>query len=156
MSIQQSDIDQQKQDFLTALTDSVKEEKYIEDSTSGETKKIITINYKKLWYKLQNISSPYFGEYAYQLEEFVNLAADAYNNMSNERADVLSEQLLRKIRSHYFGIDAKSSETILDQHNNMKNLVHLLNKSEITKKYVVKDEMAKAGIAGFLGGKEPE
>ena len=156
MTFQQSDIDQQKQDFLTALTDSVKEEKWIEDQNTHESKKVITINYKKLWYKLQNISSPYFGEYAYHLEEFVNLAADAYNNMSDERADVLSEQLLRKIRSHYFGIDAKSSETILDAHNNMKNLVHLLNKSEITKKYVVKDEMAKAGIAGFLGGKEPE
>ncbi|HXS61136.1 MAG TPA: hypothetical protein VN703_10045 [Candidatus Sulfopaludibacter sp.] len=150
----QNDIDEQKQDFLTALTDSVKEEKWIEDPVDGTTKKILSINYKKLWYKLQNISSPYFGEYAYILEEFVNLASDAYNNMSTERADILSQQLLRKINSHYFGIDAKSSETILDKHNNMKNMVHLLNRQEMTRKYVVKDEMSKNAVLGFLGKQE--
>ena len=149
--MQSNEIDQQRQDFLTALTDSVKEEKWIESSTDGTSQKIITLNYKKLWYKLQNVSSAYFGEYAYQLEEFVNMAADAYNNMSTERADVLSQQLLRKVSSHYFGIDAKSSETILDKNNNMKNLVHLLNKSEITKKYVVKGEGKKTLMDGMLG-----
>lgn len=153
MSVQ-NDIDQQKQDFLTALTDSVKEEIWVQNDSDGSNQKVVKINYKKLWYKLQNISSKYFGEYAYQLEEFFNMAQDAYNNMSTERADVLSEQLLRKVRSHYFAIDAKSSETVLDGHNNMKNLLHLLNKSEITKKYVVKDELAKNGMMGFLGNQE--
>lgn len=152
-----NELDQQKQDFLTALTDSVKEDKWIEDPNTGESKKVTAINYKKLWYKLQNISSAYFGEYAYQLEEFVNLAADAYNNMSEERADVLSQQLLRRINSHYFAIDAKSSETVLDKNNNMKNMVHLLNRSETTKKYVVKDEISRNMLRGMLGGnKEPE
>ena len=153
----QNDIDQQKQDFLTALTDSVKEEKWVENSEDGSTQKVIAINYKKLWYKLQNVSSQYFGEYAYHLEELANLAADAYNNMPEERADIVSQQLLRKINSHYYGIDAKSSETVLDKHNNMKNMVHLLNRSETTKKYVVKDEASRNAVVGFLGGgKEPE
>ena len=77
--------------------------------------------------------------------------------MSDERANVLSEQLLRKVRSHYFAIDAKSSETVMDKHNNMKNMVHLLNKTETTKKYVVKDEASKNAVVGFLGGnREPE
>lgn len=156
MSVQ-NDIDQQKQDFLTALTDSVKEEKWIEDPIDGSTKKVIAINYKKLWYKLQNVSSQYFGEYAYQLEEYANLAADAYNNMSDERADIVSQKLLRNLNSHYFGIDAKSSETVLDKHNNMKNMVHMLNKTETTRKYVVKDEASRNAVVGFLGGnKEPE
>lgn len=153
----QDNIDEQKQDFLTALTDSVKEEKWIENAEDGTTQKVVVINYKKLWYKLQNVSSQYFGEYAYQLEEFANMAADAYNNMSDERADIVSQKLLRKLNSHYFGIDAKSSETVMDKNNNMKNMVHLLNKTETTKKYIVKDEMSKNALRGFLGGgKEPE
>lgn len=155
MAQQFPEVEQRTQDFLVALTDSVKEERWVEQPDGRQTKQSV-INYKKLWYKLQNVSSAYFGEYAYQLEEFVNKAADAYNNMASECADILSEQILRKVRSHYLGIDAKSSETILDNHNNQKNLVHLLNKSEMTKKFIVKDEIAKAGVLGFLGGnKEP-
>lgn len=109
------------------------------------------INPKTIWYKTQNIHSNLFGGFVKALEEYANMSIDAFNHMSKEQANMLGNQIMRKIESFNFSIDAKSSETVRDQNNNTSNLLHILTHKTIEKKYNVTGEGKKTLMDGMLG-----
>jgi len=117
----------------------------------GGTDKQLIVNPKKIWYKTQNINSDKFGRFVFVLEEFANMALDAFNHMSPERANVIANQIMRKVESYNFSIDAKSSETVRDNNNNQANLLHILTHKTIEKKYNVKGEGKRTLLDGMLG-----
>lgn len=145
--------ERQHQDFVDIMIEAVKSEKEVQD-IQGLTKKEMIPDAKKLWYKTQIINSPTFARFVFVLEEFGNMAHDAFNHMTFERANVLGNQIFRKINSYNFSIDAKSSETVQDKHNNRGSLVHLMTNKTIEKKFTMKDEMKKGLAAGWFGGQD--
>ena len=109
------------------------------------------VNPKTIWYKTQNIHSNLFGAFVKALEDYANMSIDAFNHMGKEQANVLGNQIMRRIESYNFSIDAKSSETVRDKNNNSSNVLHILTHKTIEKKYNVKGEGKKTLLDGMLG-----
>lgn len=149
--------ERQHQDFVDLMLESFKTPKQVQDQTTGESKEEMIINSKIARYKLQLVNSNTYGRFVLVLENYLNLAHDAYNHMTRERANVIANQILRKYEAYQYSIDAKSSETVQDKHNNRGSLIHIMNNKTIEKKFTMKDEMKKGLAAGWFGGtKETE
>lgn len=115
---------------------------------NGEKVIVRTVDDKSIKYQTRNISSKYFGEYVYYLEEFANLAHDAFNNMYSDVANSLGNQIQRKVKSHGYSMDAKSSEIVQDHNNNQKNLLHMILRNEVHKKFTVEGQQKNNVLAG--------
>lgn len=109
------------------------------------------INSKKIWYQTHLINSDMFGRLAYLIEEFANMAIDTYNHMCYEMASVLSNQIMQKIQSYYFSIDAKSSESVRDKHNTQGTLLHVLTKNKVEKHYNITGNAKRTFMDGMMG-----
>lgn len=107
-----------------------------------------------VWWKTQLISSPTFGQLAFEVEHLESYAQGCFNFMSPERASVMGSQIIDFCSSIRRAIDAKSSETKMDKNNNQNALIDRIMRMKQEKYISIKDDMKKTGLAGFIGGKE--
>ena len=147
------DTQPEHQDVIDFLREGAKSIHEIEQP-DGKTEKQLIINPKKIWYETRIINSDSFSRFVFVLEEFGNMALDAFNHMSKERANVLGNQIMRKIESYNFSIDAKSSESVQDKHNNRGTLIHLMTNKTIEKKFTMKEDVKGRFAEGWFGGKD--
>ena len=124
----------------------------------GSIKKELGLDYVSMWWKLHKVNSPFFARYAKILTDLENKAADCFNHMTFERAQVMADQILRKALSHKRSIDAKSSETRLDKHNKQQSLVDTLadNSSENRRVITLKDDAKRSFLNSLIGNQEKE
>jgi len=123
-------------------------------NAKGETEKQLVINPKKIWYQTHIINSDQFSRFVFKLEEFGNKALDSFNHMASERANVMANQMFRKIESYNFSIDAKNSETVQDKHNNKGSLIHVLTNKNVEKKFTIKEDVKGRVGEGWFGAKD--
>ncbi|MDE2026319.1 MAG: hypothetical protein KGJ07_07530 [Patescibacteria group bacterium] len=137
-------------DVIDFITDSARERIQVrqEDDTL-KTEEVL--NFERIWWKTHNVNSTSFGRFAFLLKEYESLAEEAFSRMSKPRAKILAQQILARVSSYRYSIDAKSSESVLDKNNRQQTLVQMLNKNSIERKYVVKEEMKKGFASGFIG-----
>jgi len=134
------------------LIDSCRKPQKVIDEQGVERIELV-LDTKKVNYKTQLVNSPHYSSFVYELENFANLAIDCYNFMSIERANVLSQQILRHVDTYGYSIDAKSSETIRDHQNSQKSLTHILTDKKMEKTVTLKEEAGRS-LKEALGGKE--
>ena len=144
------DTDRQISDVIDFLSDGAKHEIEVIDESTGKPVRKTIIDSKSVKYQTRNISSNHFASFVHCLEEFGDLAQDAFNHMSAERANTLGNQILRKLKSFGYMIDAKSSEIVQNKDNNQKNLLAILTKNEVHKKYTVEGQ-TKGNVLTGLG-----
>ena len=112
-------------------------------------------DHKALKYKLQNVPSPFFAAYVFELEELYSKAAQCIEHMSPERAVVAAKQILSKYSSHEYAIDAKSSESRLNKLNRTQNVLGILASQKQDKTITFK-EAAKSSVKDAFLGKSKE
>lgn len=142
--------DKEHNDYIDFLFDACQT---IEDvvGEDGSLTKQLQTDPEIAWCKTQLINSNTFGRCVLELKDFEGLAVESYYNMSKEMADLLSQQILSKVRSYKRSIDAKSSETRRNKNNAQSALLHLMARNKVEKEYTIKDNMKKSAIMGFLG-----
>lgn len=129
-------------------------QKYYEvTNPDGSIKKEVGVDFVSLWWKLHKVSSPFFARYAKILTDLENKAADCFNHMPLERAEVMADQILKRAISHKRSIDAKSSETRLDKHNKQQSLIDTLadNSTEARRIVTLKDDAKRSLKESFMG-----
>lgn len=109
------------------------------------------IDSRKVWLKTHNINSPHYGRFTFVEEEFKNKSVDAFNHMCFEKANVVSAAIIRKVDSYDYSIDAKSSETVRDAHNNQMSLMHMLTNKNVEKKFTISGEGKKTFLDALAG-----
>jgi polyhydroxyalkanoate synthesis regulator phasin len=104
-----------------------------------------------LWWKTHSISSNQLGAVAYELKEWERMAIQARGNMSPERAEQLSGDIMDMSQSYRRAIDAKSSESLRDKNNAQSVLLDKVGRNRVEKVYTMKDQVNKSLINSFLG-----
>ena len=136
-------------DLIDLLTEAA--QLVIETEENGIKKKEIVPDSESLWMQTKMVNSPTFARYILKLRELYDLAANAKDNMCAERAQVLSEQILAKYKSHKYSIDAKSSETLRDAHNSQASLNHIIVKQHTDRSITMKEEAGKTFGDALMG-----
>lgn len=142
--------DKEHNDYIDFLFDACQT---IEDvvGEDGSLTKQLQTDPEIAWWKTQLVNSNSFGRFAFELKNLEALAVQCYYNMSKEKADVLSQQILQLISSYKRSIDAKSSETRRNKNNAQSALLNSMSRNKVEKEYTIKDNMKKSAIMGFLG-----
>lgn len=144
------DTERMHEDVIDFMIEGAKKKQEVV-GPDGKTEIQMVIDAKRIWLKTHNINSDHFGRFIFVLEELLNKAQDAFNHMPFERANTLANQILRRVDSYNYSIDAKSSETVRDKNNNQSNVLHILTHKTIEKKYNIKGEGKKTLVDGMLG-----
>lgn len=109
------------------------------------------LNADSLWWKTHTISSNRFGALAFEIKEWERMAAQAHENMCQERADQVTQDIMEISQSFRRAIDAKSSESLRDKHNSQSVLIDKVGRNRVEKVYTMKDQVNKSLINSFLG-----
>lgn len=130
----------------------------VEETTGpdGTIQKNLVLEPEIAYWQLHKVNSPRFARFVLKLKKFEAKAADCFNNMSHERADVMSKQILAIGKAYRRSIDAKSSESRVDLRNAQETLIDTLKANKVTRSYVMKGDGAKNGFAESLGLKRAE
>lgn len=142
-------------DVLDGLLEATKIIKEIEDD-NGNLVRSIEQDFKALKYKLQNVPSPYFAAYVFELEELYGKAEQCFQNMNPERASAAAKQILQKYNSHEYAIDGKSSESRLNKLNKTTNVLGILSSQKQDKTITFKEDELKKGFWQGMVGKSKQ
>lgn len=140
---------QENTDLIALLTTSFQEIEEFEEA--GEMKKQLVLNPETAYWQLHKVNSNSFAKFVFELKELERRATDCFHNMSSERAVEMAKQLKDFGKSYRHSIDAKSSESVRDKNNNERTLIDILKSNKIERAYVVRDEVKKGMMSGFLG-----
>lgn len=140
-------------DLIDLLTEAA--QMVIETEENGIKKKEIIPDTESLWMQTKMVNSPFFARYILKLRDLYDLAANAKDNMCAERANVISDQILAKYKSHKYSIDSKSSETLRDAHNTQPSLNHLVVKQHTDRSITMKEEAGRS-VGDMLMGREKQ
>lgn len=137
-------------DVLDGLLEATRVYKEHQDE-HGNLVREIEQDHKALKYKLQNVPSPFFSAYVFELEELFSKAEQCGEHMNPERANVASRQTLQKYSSHEYAVDAKSSESRLNKLNRTTNVLGILSSQKQDKTITFKEEMKQSLKDSMLG-----
>jgi hypothetical protein len=146
--------DQTQKDLIDLLTEAGQKVEIIENP-DGTVSKILTTDPETTYWKTQLVNSPTFARFVYELKSFENLAYQATNHMSKERAMVLKKQILLIVSAYKYSVDAKSSESLRDKDNSQSTLIDKLNRVKIEKSVNVTGDKTK-NLLEILTGKDSE
>ena len=117
----------------------------------GTEERVLEIDTKRARWQLHNVAANTLGRFALEVEEFERKAKQAEYHMSMERAKNFAENIYGIADSYMYSIDAKSSESISDENNNIPTLTDKIKSNVVTRRYVAKDEAAKGIAKGWMG-----
>lgn len=140
-------------DLLITSYQSVEES----EGPDGTKQKNLVLEPEIAYWQLHKVNSPRFARFVLKLKKFEAKAADCYNNMSHERADVMAKQILAIGKAYRRSIDAKSSESRVDMRNAQETLIDTLKQNKVTRSYVMKgDDVKNGALAGLFGKRASE
>lgn len=142
--------DKPHEDIFDLIADASQKQHTIHQA-DGTDKIENMLDPETIWWKTNLINSPIFGRFAYVLKSYEWLAHQAKNFMSEERARVLSEQILKDVENYKYSVDAKSSETLRDKNNTQNSLVHIATRNKVERQYTLKDDAKKSMWDGIRG-----
>lgn len=137
-------------DFTTVLKDGML--KVVpRPGKDGKLEPVYEIDSKSAWWKTHFINSFRFGMMGEYLEDFGTFADIVKYHMSKPMADVLAIQINGQYDVMKHAIDAKSSETMSNQHNKQTALgdKYLQNKQE--RLVDIKGEVGKSITDSIMG-----
>jgi len=121
------------------------------EEADGKYKKVLQLDPEKIYWKTHIVNSPTFSQLVFQLKELEGHGAQAFHFMHRNRALVINQQIDEKVKNYKYAIDAKSSESLRDEHNTQSTLIDKINRNKIEKAYTVKGDMKKSFMDGLLG-----
>ena len=104
-----------------------------------------------MYYKTLVVASPLLARFVYELENFGNMALQAKNFMSAQRAYAFSEQIKKIVQAYMYSLDSKSSESIRINGSSQSTLVDKIARNKIERSYNVKGEKTRSFIDAMLG-----
>ena len=142
--------DPEHHNLVDILVQSVQrlEELPQEDDT---TQKSLVIDPMSMYYKTLVVASPLLARFVYELENFGNMALQAKNFMSAQRAYAFSEQIKKLVQAYMYSLDSKSSESIRINGSSQSTLVDKIARNKIERSYNVKGEKTRSFIDAMLG-----
>ena len=142
--------DPEHKDLVDILVQSVQrvEELPQED---GTTQKSLVIDPLSLYYKTLVVASPLLARFVYELELYGNLAGQAKNFMSAQRAKSFGDQIKKQVQAYMYSIDSKSSESLRINGSSQSTLVDKIARNKIERSYNVKGEKTRSFIDAMLG-----
>ena len=117
----------------------------------GTTQKSLVIDPMSMYYKTLVVASPLLARFVYELENFGNMALQAKNFMSAQRAYAFSEQINKLVQAYMYSLDSKSSESIRINGSSQSTLVDKIARNKIERSYNVKGEKTRSFIDAMLG-----
>lgn len=149
------DSQKENEDLIDLLITSYQ---YAEDVTQadGTIQKQLILDPEIPYWQLHKVNSPRFARFVLKLKKFEAKAADCYHNMCYERADVMAKQILLLGKVYRRSIDAKSSESRVDDRNAQETLIDTLKQNKITRTYSLKNDDVKNSALFGLGLKKAE
>ena len=117
----------------------------------GTTQKSLVIDPMSMYYKTLVVASPLLARFVYELENFGNMALQAKNFMSAQRAYAFSEQIKKLVQAYMYSLDSKSSESIRINGSSQSTLVDKIARNKIERSYNVKGEKTRSFIDAMLG-----
>ena len=117
----------------------------------GTTQKSLVIDPMSMYYKTLVVASPLLARVVYELENFGNMALQAKNFMSAQRAYAFSEQIKKLVQAYMYSLDSKSSESIRINGSSQSTLVDKIARNKIERSYNVKGEKTRSFIDAMLG-----
>ena len=117
----------------------------------GTTQKSLVIDPMSMYYKTLVVASPLLARFVYELENFGNMALQAKNFMSAQRAYAFSEQIKKLVHAYMYSLDSKSSESIRINGSSQSTLVDKIARNKIERSYNVKGEKTRSFIDAMLG-----
>ena len=127
-----------------------------QENPDGTISKINILDPEIPYWQLHKVNSPRFARFVLKLKKFEAKAADCFNNMSQERAEVMSKQIMAIGRAYRRSIDAKSSESRVDERNAQETLIDTLKSNKIQRSYVMRTDDIKSGFLNGVVGKKAE
>ena len=141
--------------MVDVVLESWKEEKSVEQP-DGSYKTERIINDRRAWWQTHHIGTMNLGRFALERENLGNLFRTAHYHMTSYRAKALMEQGKLLCDSYDYSMDAKSSESLRDQHNSNLTLLAMLAKAKTEKQFTMKGEIEKSLWDGITGRKANE
>lgn len=117
----------------------------------GKDQYIQVMDDLSLWCKTGNVASNKFSQVIYQMMEFMRIGLTADKRMCKERAKIYREDTLAIVESVKKTIDAKSSESVVNNQNKQSTLIDKINKNSVEKIYTMKDTAKKSIFDSILG-----
>ena len=137
-------------DLVDVLVQSVQRIEQVPQE-DGSFEKSLVIDPKSLYYKTLIVASPYLARFVLELENFNNLATQAFNFMSRSKALALSEQIRELVIAYQYSIDSKSSESIRENGSAQSTLIDKIARNKIERSYQVKGEKSRSFLDAMMG-----
>ena len=147
--------DKTSQDMVDILLESYKKPQYV-TGQDGVARIERIIDERKVWWQAHHIGTNNLGAFAKELEGLRNLANDAFYHMSSTRARVVQDQLLKIVGAYEYSVDAKGSESRIDDHNTNQTVLAMLAKAKTERQYTLKGDVKQGMFDGVLGRKAAE
>ena len=142
-------------DMVGVLLESYKKPQYV-NGPDGVPKLERVIDEHRVWWQAHHIGTNHLGTFAKQLEGLRNLANNAVYHMSATRARTVQDQLLKIVGAYEYSIDAKGSESRIDDHNTNQTVLAMLAKAKTERQYTLKGDVKQGIFDGVLGRKAAE
>ena len=142
-------------DMVGVLLESYKKPQYV-NGPDGVAKLERVIDEHRVWWQAHHIGTNNLGEFAKELEGLRNLANNAFYHMSSTRARAVQDQLLKIVAAYEYSIDAKGSESRIDDHNTNQTVLAMLAKAKTERQYTLKGDVKAGFMDGIMGRKANE
>jgi hypothetical protein len=137
-------------DLMNYLIEGSKVPQPVED-IDGKISYQPIIDNKIIYWGTQSIAANTFGRFVWKLEEFLSLATDCYNFMSEEKANILHVQIKNMYQNYRYSIDAKNSESIKDKNNSNMTKIDKLGRNKQERVFTVDEKMKHSLMDGIIG-----
>ena len=137
-------------DMVSVLLESYKKPQYV-SGPDGTRHIERIIDERRVWWQAHHVGTSQLGGFAKQLEGLRNLANSSVYHMSVTRATVVQDQLLKIVGAYEYSIDAKGSESRIDDHNTNQTVLAMLAKAKTERQYTLKGDV-KDGLKEQLFG----
>lgn len=109
-----------------------------------------------IWFKTLSVFSNKFSRFALELKEWERMGERAKDNMCIERARQWNDEVKKIGISYRRSIDAKSSESMRDEHNSQSTYLDKIARNKVERVYSTKGEKLKGGIMDAIMGRDKE
>ena len=111
------------------------------------------IDDRKAWWQTHHIGTNSLGSFAKEREDLGNLFRMAVYHMTENRAIALVKQGLLMCQAYDYAIDAKSSESIRDEHNVQLTVLSMLAKAKMERSVTLKGQTKESIMDSLLARK---
>ena len=136
-------------DFIQSGAQEIKD---IYDPNSGKYIPTLTTNSRQLKWMGQTVTSDRLGDLATDMEILYAMGEESVYHMTHEMAESVKQMINGLYSAMFYGINAKSSETIRDKKNQHNNIIQMFTKQQSP--YIKMEDEMERGIFGNLFNKK--